>query len=661
MFFVRNLAFNKKLILLILFPLLATLYFSLNNLNYLNFKQNQLSEIQELITLTVANNALVHELQKERGATAVFIGSKGTKFSRELKEQRKLTNEANTHLQKQLSSFSSNNNEIINIISIIKRGLTNLDSIRNNVNNFSIPLGEAISYYTNQNKQMLSLSNYFSTISPTETVNNAIAYYNFLEAKERAGIERAVASGGFAKNEFTPQAFQKFITIVAMQKSFLAQFSHKGSEALVKSYENSLSNNAVTEVNRMRNIIKDAGMSGPFNIDAAVWFKNATTRINLLKETENKLAEEFIEKVNKLLSNADTKVVTNLSIIIIVFVITIFLVYVILTSLLKQLKEISNTMEKVSTTNDLTAQSKVFGSDELGDLAKGLNKTLSTFSQAIIEIKDNSSSLATSAKQSSNVVDANVNSLQQQRDETTQIATAIEEMSATVQEVSRNSNEAMSSTHHVNNQAIDSQTAVDNSLQTINELVKEVAKIGEMIFGLHTTASNISNVIDVIKGIADQTNLLALNAAIEAARAGEQGRGFAVVADEVRTLAQRTQSSTVEIEDIINQLQTEANNANSMVVGTQKRADESIEGAHQIEESLASIVTSVSDINLMIEQIATAAEEQVSVAEEINQNVNEVDRKSTEIATGAEEVSKAATQQVNIANNLESLAAKFIV
>ncbi len=662
MLFIRNLSFKKKLILLILLPLLATLYFSLNNLNDLNSKQSQLSEIQKLITLTVANNALVHELQKERGATAVYIGSKGKKFSNELKEQRKLTNKANMYLQEKLARFSSTNNDINNIIFAIKRDLTSLESIRNSADDLSIPLSKAISYYTNQNKKMLSLSSFFSTISPTETVGNAIAYYNFLEAKEYAGIERAVASGGFANNHFSPQAFQKFITLVAMQKNFLEQFSNnKGSSEIVSQYESSLNNNAISEVNRMRNIIKNIGGNGPFNIDASVWFKNSTIRINLLKETEDALANEFINEINKLLSNANTKVVTNLSIIITVFITTLFIAYIILISLLKQLKEISKTMEKVSMTNDLTVQAKVFNSDELGDLATGLNKTLNTFSQAIIEIKNNSSSLAASAQQSSTIVKSNVDNLQQQRDETTQIATAIEEMSVTVQEVSRNSNEAMSSTHQVNSKAIDSQTVVGNSLQTINELVKEVTKIGSLISGLHTTASNISNVIDVIKGIADQTNLLALNAAIEAARAGEQGRGFAVVADEVRTLAQRTQNSTIEIEEIINQLQNEANNANSMVVGTQKRADESIEGAHQIEQSLASIVTSVSDINLMIEQIATAAEEQVSVTEEINQNVNDVDRKSTEITTGAEEVSKAAIEQVNIANNLASLAAKFIV
>ncbi len=125
MFFIRNLAFKKKLILLILLPLLVTLYFSLNSLNDLNSKQSQLSEIQELITLTVANNTLVHELQKERGATAVYIGSKGAKFANELKEQRQLTNKANRYLQEKLTTFSSTNNDINNIIAAIKHGLTN--------------------------------------------------------------------------------------------------------------------------------------------------------------------------------------------------------------------------------------------------------------------------------------------------------------------------------------------------------------------------------------------------------------------------------------------------------------------------------------------------------------------------------------------------------
>ena len=657
----NNLVFKQKLILLVLIPLLATLFFSLSNLTTLTSKKGQLEEIHGLIMFTIANNALVHELQKERGATAVYIGSKGKKFSQELANQRKLTNKAHENFNAELNGFSSDNDKVNSIILTIKSGLVELESIRSRSDDFSIPLSQAIGYYTSQNHQMLSLTGFFSVISPTETVSTAIAYYVLLEAKERAGIERAVASGGFAKDSFTQAAFQKFTSLVALQNSYLEQFSVKASLKTVSEYKNTLFNDDVIEVNRMREVAVSTGQTGPFNIDAGAWFKNATGRINLLKDIENLVADEFIADINQLLSDANSKVIVNLSIIIATFIITVFIVYVILVNLIKQLNEISVTMDKVTENNDLTIQAGVFSTDELGNIAKGLNKTLSTFSNAITEIKSSSVSLAASAQQSSVIVNNNVSSLQQQRDETAQVATAIEEMSATVQEVSRNANEAMSSTHQVNTKAIESQTVVGNSLEAINNLASEVSEIGLLISGLHSTTSNISNVIDVIKGIADQTNLLALNAAIEAARAGEQGRGFAVVADEVRTLAQRTQDSTIEIEEIINQLQSEASNANTMVAGTQKRADDSIDGAHQIELSLTSIVTAVSDINLMIEQIATAAEEQVSVTEDINKNVNDIDKKSSEITSGAQDVSLAASEQVEIANNLEKLAAKFVV
>lgn len=657
----NNLKFKQKLILLVFIPLMASLYFSLSNLSALTSKQSTLEELQELIVLTVANNGLVHELQKERGATAVYIGSKGKKFSDELQDQRKLTNKAQAHFNVKLKIFSSDNDTANNIISNIKSSLSKLDDIRTRSDDLSIPLSQAIGYYTSQNHLMLSLTGFFSVISPTEVISDTLAYYNFLEAKERAGIERAVASGSFAKDTFKQAAFQKFTSLVAMQDSYLEQFSNKASSTTVNAYKNTLNDSAVIEVNNMREIAISIGQRGPFNIDAAVWFKNATARINLLKDIENLLADEFIADIKELIDESNHDIIINLIVIILTFIITFFIVYVILVNLIKQLNEISGTMEKVNENNDLSINTGVFSTDELGNIAKGLNKTLNTFSHAITEIKESSVSLAASAQQSAVTVNNNVDSLLQQRDETAQVATAIEEMSATVQEVSRNANEAMSSTHQVNTKAIESQTVVGNSLEAINNLASEVSEIGKLIAGLHSTTSNISNVIDVIKGIADQTNLLALNAAIEAARAGEQGRGFAVVADEVRTLAQRTQDSTIEIEGIIKHLQSEANNANTMAIATQKRADESIDGAHQIESSLTSIVTAVSDINLMIEQIAIAAKEQVSVTEEINKNVNDIDKKSTEVTSGAQDVSLATNEQVDIASNLEKLAAKFLV
>lgn len=655
----NNLMFKQKLILLVLIPLLATLYFSLNNLNTLTLDQGQLEDVQELLSLSVANNTLVHELQKERGITAIYIGSQGSRFVDELKEQRKLTNKARTHLDAVIKDFPSDNDKISEISLTIQSGLLKLDDIRVGSDRLVISLSEAIGYYTAQNHKMLSLTSFFSLISPIETAGNAIAYSALVEAKERAGVERAIASGGFADDMFSQ--FKEFVGLIAIQDNYLEQFSAKASSKALSAYKDILNNSAVVEVNRMRDMAESVGQYGPFDVDAGVWFKNATVRINLLRDIENLVADEFIGDTNKLLSEARRNVNIDLIIISLTFIITIFMIYVILVSLIKQLKEISVTMDKVTENNDLTVQAGVFSTDELGNIAKGLNKTLSTFSHAITEIKNSSVALAASAQQSSVIVNNNVDSLKQQRDETAQVATAVEEMSATVQEVSRNANEAMSSTHQVNTKAIESQTVVGDSLEAINNLASEVSEIGSLISGLHSTTSNISNVIGVIKGIADQTNLLALNAAIEAARAGEQGRGFAVVADEVRTLAQRTQDSTIEIEDIINQLQNEANHANTMAIGTQKRAGESIDGAHQIELSLTGIVAAVSDINLMIEQIATAAEEQVSVTEEININVNDIDKKSAEVTSGAQDVSLAASEQVEIANDLERLAAKFLV
>lgn len=657
----NNLAFKQKLFLLVLLPLICCLYFGILNLAQTMDNQDRLSAGQEFLSLAIVNNSLVHELQKERGMTAVFIGSKGEKYTNELNNQRRITDQANTKMTQALSAFSSENSEVNDIVAGIKSELNKLPSMRNKIDSLSISLGEALGYYTKQNSKMLRLTGFFINISPKKAVKHALAYYNFIEAKERAGIERAVASGGFAKNRFTPAAFQKFISLNAKQETYLEQFLLNSSAQVRADFEHKLKNKAVVEVKRMRNIAMQAGQNGPFNIDASIWFENSTTRINLLKEVENQQSTNFLEQVDILLQQANSDLIFTIIILILALSLTIIVALSVLSNLLKQLKEITTAMTKAKNHQDLSARAKVLSSDELGQVASALNETFNTFSHAIDQISNSSIQLSASAQQSANTVNNNSISLQLQRDETAQVATAIEEMSLTVQEVSRNTTDAMTAAHLVNNKAIESQTVVGNSLRTIHDLVDEVNQISSLISGLRTTSATISNVVDVIKGVADQTNLLALNAAIEAARAGEQGRGFAVVADEVRTLAQRTQASTVEIETIVNQLQSETSNANNVIAGSQERANNCITEAQKIESSLTDIVVSISDVNSMIEQIASAAEEQVNVTQEINKNVNDIDSKSQEVTLGAQEVSKAANDQVSLASNLQTLAAEFTI
>lgn len=657
----NNQSFKKKLILLVILPLFSSLYFSYSEISKLMGEQSRLSDLQRFINVAIVNNALVHELQKERGATAIYISSKGSKFKSELLAQRQYTDKAKVKLNNQLAEFVTTNTKIKTITQQIISNLADLDSIRSDTDTLSIKSNKALAYYTGQNKLQISLTSLLSTLSPVEIVTNTIAYYSFLEAKELAGIERAIVSGGFAKDTFNQKSYQKFTTLVALQSSYLRQFINKASPESVEAYKNTLSNKAVIEVNRLREVATSTGLYGPFDVDATVWFENATQRINLLKSIEDLLVDEINEKIVISLNKAKSDVFIDLFIIFFVLSITIIVVYIILSNLLKQLSELSTTINKVSSNYDLTSQTRVLSTDELGSVATGLNKTLTTFSETISDIKTSSFTLSSSSQQSSSVISSNVSSLQAQRDETSQVASAVEEMSATTLEVSRNANEAMESTHKVNSLTVNSQKIVSNALQKIDHLVTEVSEVETIISGLHSTAENITQVIDVIKSIADQTNLLALNAAIEAARAGEQGRGFAVVADEVRTLAKRTQDSTIEIEVIINKLQGEANIANNKVIHTQKSALESKDGTHQIDSALTGIMSSVSSVSQMIEQIAVTAAEQVKVTEEITHNVNDIDMKSKHVTSGVQEVSIAANEQTAIAKDLQKLADKFIV
>ena len=310
---------------------------------------------------------------------------------------------------------------------------------------------------------------------------------------------------------------------------------------------------------------------------------------------------------------------------------------------------------------DLTARCDHSAGDELGSIAASFDRVGEKFQHVIRELIDSATQLAAATEETSMVTAETNGHIRVQRSETEQVATAMNEMAATVQEVARNAASADQAAQEANVQANEGISIAGQALSATRSLAGEVEKAAATIRQLDSESSSIGSVLEVIQSIAEQTNLLALNAAIEAARAGEQGRGFAVVADEVRTLAGRTQGSTQEIQGMIERLQKGAKEAVKAMEQGQSMAQGTLERVEHSDQTLNAINQAVARIKEMNMQIASAAEEQGSVAEEINRNVMTINDLSEQSARGAAQTAEASTEQARLASALRSMAAQYKV
>ena len=277
----------------------------------------------------------------------------------------------------------------------------------------------------------------------------------------------------------------------------------------------------------------------------------------------------------------------------------------------------------------------------------------------LTRLQDSAENLAKQAKQADVLAHNSSAGLQRQREETDQVATAVNEMAATTLEVANNVARTAIATQEANRLTQEGRTIASETRQAIQRLSLSVGETGEAVTRLAQDSNEIGGVVDVIKGIADQTNLLALNAAIEAARAGEMGRGFAVVADEVRSLAQRTAESTGQIHALIAKLQRTADEAVLTMDIGRKQADEGVERVQQADQALAGISDAVANINEMADQIAAAAEEQSAVADEISRNITTIAQLSDQTAGEAQSTALLSEELTSTAQGQYSLVARF--
>lgn len=385
-----------------------------------------------------------------------------------------------------------------------------------------------------------------------------------------------------------------------------------------------------------------------------------------IRKSVQKLTAEQRDEVKNLGEHVASEAIrmrtTSTIIGIVALVVGIAVITLVMRGVSRGLQRAIRTMEQIADGDgDLTRRLDANGRDEVAELGKAFNRFVDKIQKLVQQVVGSTTQLASATEQMSLVVSQSEDGIRTQQRETDMVASAVNEMSATVQEVARNTSDAAQVAQSADQEAKEGKAAVAQAVNSIEALAQEIGTAAKVIGELEHESVQIGSVLDVIRDVAEQTNLLALNAAIEAARAGDHGRGFSVVADEVRSLASRTQQSTEEIQRMIGSLQSKARDSVRVMEVSQQKASASVGQATGTGEALDAITARVGRISDMNTQIATAAEEQSLVADEINKNVLNIKQIAEDATANADQLSSAGASLAQLARELSSMVASFKV
>ncbi len=642
--FLQNTRIRTRILAALVLPVFGLLIFAGMVLADKWRVQSEAEAVKEQAAFASDISLLVHELQKERGASALFLGSKGQQFGSELKAQREATNQVLARWKDAAGTIQADQPGLASAITAASKDLEAVQAIRAQVDSLGAEAPVVIGTYTKAIGLQLGMVEAMTSLSTdTRIAGLTSAYVNLMWAKERAGIERAVGSNGFAAKGFSPALFRRYIALGAEQETYFNVFRSFATPAQREALAAALKSPESAEVDRMRKIGQESAFTNDTGgILGPDWFAAATRRIDILKGVEDKVSADLMAAAGALTAKAGTQLTISLLAVLALLAVTVALVSAIVRGITGPLHGLAMVMDRLARGDTSVEVEGIDRGDEIGEMSRavevfkenrmeadrlaiaqaaeqeakekrrvhmeqltrdfdaGVRAVLEGVASASTELQSTAESMSATAEQTSRQAGAAASAASEASTNVQTVAAAAEELSASISEISR--------------QVAESATIARNA-------VAEADRTNGVVNGLSEAVQRIGAVVSLINDIASQTNLLALNATIEAARAGDAGKGFAVVAGEVKNLANQTARAT---EDIANQIRE--------VQG----------GTTEAVEAIRTMASTVSHIDEISSAIAAAVEEQGAATQEIARNVQGAAEGTDQVTLNVAGVTEAA-------------------